>query len=136
MIDVIYNRLPASDVVVTKPGGLTSSECLASGSAMLIVEPIPGQENRNADFLLENGCAVKVNNLASLPLKLATVLGDPMRLAKMRESSRANSRPNAAFDIAADCLKYLREPVGQMRAGNVGNGDEAQLAMAMGNSHI
>ena len=49
--------LAAADLVVTKPGGLTSSEALARGVAMVVVNPIPGQESRNSDYLLENGAA-------------------------------------------------------------------------------
>ncbi len=50
----MHELLRAADVVVTKPGGLTTAESLASGCPMAIAEPIPGQEDRNADFLLEN----------------------------------------------------------------------------------
>jgi processive 1,2-diacylglycerol beta-glucosyltransferase len=106
--DQMHELLPAADVIVTKPGGLTSSECLASGCVMVIVEPIPGQEDRNADFLLENGCGIKVNNLASLPLKLAALLSDPAKLRRMRAAAFAHARPRAAFDIAADCVGLLR----------------------------
>ena len=80
----MHELLNAADVVVTKPGGLTAAESLASGCPMVIAEPIPGQEDRNADFLLENGCAMKVNNLASLTHKLASLLSDPERLSRMR----------------------------------------------------
>ena len=74
-------------VVVTKPGGLTAAESLASGCPMVIAEPIPGQEDRNADFLLENGCAVKVNNLASLAYKVESLLEDSARLGRMRAAA-------------------------------------------------
>ena len=70
----MHELFNAADVVMTKPGGLTAAESLASGCPIVIVEPIPGQEDRNADFLLENGCAVKVNNLASLTHKLTSLL--------------------------------------------------------------
>ncbi|HEY2881330.1 MAG TPA: glycosyltransferase, partial [Pirellulales bacterium] len=64
--DEIHELMAVADLVVTKPGGLTSSEALASGAAMVIVNPIPGQEARNSDFLLEHGAAIKVNNTATL----------------------------------------------------------------------
>src|SRR5213078_1035720 len=54
--------MAAADVIVSKPGGLTTSEALARGTPMVIVDPIPGQETRNSDYLLENGAAIKVNN--------------------------------------------------------------------------
>jgi processive 1,2-diacylglycerol beta-glucosyltransferase len=97
----------AADVLISKPGGLTTSECLASGCAMIIAEPIPGQEDRNADFLLESGCALKVNNLASLTLKLQSLLADPSRLAEMRQKARQSGKPRAAFDVAKICNELL-----------------------------
>src|SRR5579863_8047737 len=78
--DQIDELMAVADVVVSKPGGLTTSEVLARGAAMAIVNPIPGQESRNSDYLLENGAAIKINNVATLPLKLAQLLSDPRRL--------------------------------------------------------
>ena len=104
--DQIDELMAAADVVVTKPGGLTSSEVLARGAAMLIVNPIPGQESRNSDYLLEQGAAIKANNLATLPLKLARLLADPPRLAKIKASARRISRPKAAFEIARMALEW------------------------------
>lgn len=92
--------MAAADVVLSKPGGLTTSEVLARGAALMIVNPIPGQETRNSDFLLENGAALKVNNLATLPYKLEKLLDDPARLAGMKQSARRLGRPQAAFDVA------------------------------------
>jgi len=100
--------LRAADVVVTKPGGLTSAESLASACPMVIVEPIPGQEDRNADFLMENGCAIKVNNLASLSQKLGAFLDDPHRLHRMRSAATHCARPNAAADVARHCVQLLK----------------------------
>ncbi len=53
--DQIDELIAAADLVISKPGGLTTSEVLARGAAMVIVNPIPGQESRNSDYLLENG---------------------------------------------------------------------------------
>jgi processive 1,2-diacylglycerol beta-glucosyltransferase len=103
----MHELLCAADVLISKPGGLTTSECLASGCAMIIAEPIPGQEDRNADFLLESGCALKVNNLASLTLKLQSLLADPSRLAEMRQKARQSGKPRAAFDVAKICNELL-----------------------------
>ena len=85
--------MTAADLVMSKPGGLTTSEALARGVAMAVVNPIPGQESRNSDYLLENGAAVKINNLATLPLKLAGLLGDPARLATLKANARRLGKP-------------------------------------------
>jgi processive 1,2-diacylglycerol beta-glucosyltransferase len=92
--------MAAADVVVSKPGGLTTSEVLARGAAMVIVNPIPGQESRNSDFLLEGGAAIKANNAATLPLKLTRLLEDPKRLEALKANARRLGRPRAAFDVA------------------------------------
>jgi processive 1,2-diacylglycerol beta-glucosyltransferase len=89
-------------MVVSKPGGLTTSEALARGVAMVVVNPISGQESRNSDFLLENGAAIKINNVATLPHKLGQLLADPARL---KENARRLGRPQAAFDIARAALR-------------------------------
>lgn len=93
-----------ADVVVSKPGGLTTSEVLARGAAMAIVNPVPGQESRNSDFLLENGAAIKINNVATLTYKLSELLSDRPRLARLKENARRLGRPRAAFDIAERVL--------------------------------
>ncbi|MGD0769551.1 MAG: glycosyltransferase [Tepidisphaeraceae bacterium] len=104
----MHELLRAADVVVTKPGGLTTAESLASGCPMVIAEPIPGQEDRNADFLLENGCAIKVNNLSSLTYKLSSLLEDSARLERMRAAATRCARPGAAHDVAASCVQLLQ----------------------------
>jgi processive 1,2-diacylglycerol beta-glucosyltransferase len=101
----IDELMALADVVVSKPGGLTTSETLARGAAMAIVNPIPGQESRNSDWLLENGVAIKINHIATLPLKLGGLLAVPRHLATMRTRARELGRPEAAFTIAAEALR-------------------------------
>jgi processive 1,2-diacylglycerol beta-glucosyltransferase len=98
--------LAVADVVVSKPGGLTTSETLARGAVMAIVNPIPGQESRNSDFLLENGAAVKINNLSTLTFKLGRLLDNPARLAALKENALRLGRPHAAFDVARAALDW------------------------------
>jgi processive 1,2-diacylglycerol beta-glucosyltransferase len=100
----IHELMAAADVVVSKPGGLTTSEVLASGAAMAIINPIPGQESRNSDFLLENSAAIKLNNLSTVPYKLSALLGDPERLATIKVNARRFGRPQAAYDVARQVL--------------------------------
>jgi processive 1,2-diacylglycerol beta-glucosyltransferase len=103
----IDELMAAADVVVSKPGGLTTSEVLARGAAMLVVNPIPGQESRNSDFLLENGAALKANNAATLPLKLSRLLTDRGRLESIKANARRLGRPRAAFDVAQVALDLV-----------------------------
>ena len=98
----------AADLVVSKPGGLTTSETLARGAAMVIVDPIPGQESRNSDFLLENGAAIKVNNLAALGHKVEAILSDPTRLSNLKDNARKLGRPRAAFDVVEKSLALVQ----------------------------
>jgi processive 1,2-diacylglycerol beta-glucosyltransferase len=93
--------MSAADLVVTKPGGLTVSECLAKHKPMLLVSPIPGQEERNADYLLEAGAALKAVDAATLEFKLGQLLADPSRLRAMGEAAHRTGRPHAARDVIA-----------------------------------
>jgi len=101
----IDQLMAVADVVVSKPGGLTTSEVLARGAAMAVVNPIPGQESRNSDFLLENGAAIKINNLATLTHKLGLLLNDPARLAGLKTNAKRLGRPQAAAEICRLALR-------------------------------
>ncbi len=98
--------MAAADIVLSKPGGLTTSEVLARGAALLIANPVPGQETRNSDFVLENGAGVKVNNLPTLAHKLTRLLEQPALLQQMKANARRLGRPQAAFDVARAALAY------------------------------
>ena len=102
----IDELMAAADIVLSKPGGLTTSEVLARGAALLIANPVPGQETRNSDFILENGAGVKVNNLPTLAHKLTRLLDEPARLQQMKAAARRLGRPQAAFDIARAALAW------------------------------
>jgi processive 1,2-diacylglycerol beta-glucosyltransferase len=103
----IDELMAAADLVVSKPGGLTTSETLARGAAMVVVNPIPGQESRNSDYLLENGAAIKVNNLATMAHKVTALIRDPQRLAQLKANARRLARPRAAFDVVERSLQLL-----------------------------
>jgi processive 1,2-diacylglycerol beta-glucosyltransferase len=90
--------MAASDLILTKPGGLTTSEALAMGKPLFILNPIPGQEAANSDFLLEQGAAVKVNCLEDLPFKLMHLL-ESKKLTQMSRAARALGKPRAAAVI-------------------------------------
>ncbi len=99
-VDNMHELMAASDVAVSKSGGLTTSECLAMGLPMLVFNPIPGQEERNAIYLLEHGAGLWTRTPAQMLFKVKALLDDPKRLADMQEAARRIARPRAAFDIA------------------------------------
>ncbi len=99
--------MAAADLMVGKAGGLTTSESLARALPMALIEPIPGQEERNADHLLEAGAAIRCNNLPAAAWKIATLLDDPARLNRMREAARKLAKPAAAAAIAEDALRLV-----------------------------
>ncbi len=98
--------MTASDLVLGKPGGLTTSEAMSKGLAFVIVDPIPGQEERNSDHLLEEGMAIRCNNLPTLSYKLGNLLDDRQRLARMQANSKRLGRPNAARDIVNRVMEF------------------------------
>jgi processive 1,2-diacylglycerol beta-glucosyltransferase len=97
--------MAASDLLLGKAGGLTTSEALARGLALVIVNPIPGQEERNSDHLLEEGAAIRCNNPGALAYKIDRLLDDPDRLAAMRRNVARIGRPRAAFDVVGQMIE-------------------------------
>jgi len=71
----MHELMAVAELIITKPGGLTSSEALAMGKPLFILNPIPGQEAANSDFLLEHGAAAKANRMEDLPYRIEQLLG-------------------------------------------------------------
>ena len=105
-------RMAAADLVLTKPGGLTTSEALAAHLPLLLVSPYPLQEEANADFLLENGAAARVEPLTTFTFKLRRLLEEPGRMAAMRSSAARLARPDAATSVARSVISELLGPPG------------------------
>jgi processive 1,2-diacylglycerol beta-glucosyltransferase len=97
--------MAASDMLVGKAGGLTSSEALAKGLVLCIVNPIPGQEERNADHFLEDWAAIRCNDLPTLAYKIDRLLGDEKRFRRMQKAALTLGRPRAAADIVSIILE-------------------------------
>jgi processive 1,2-diacylglycerol beta-glucosyltransferase len=105
--DQMHEWMAAADLLVTKPGGLTVSEALVSGVPLVMVDPIPGQESRNSDYLLEHGAAIKVTSTRMLGRRVALLLQDQARLQAMRAAALRIARPGAAGRIVEDALALL-----------------------------
>jgi processive 1,2-diacylglycerol beta-glucosyltransferase len=97
-----------ADVVITKAGGLTVSECLARGRAMILPFSAPGQERGNLFYALDAGAAVRPGELADLGGLVAELAGEPGRLRRMSARARIASHPHAAADVVR-CLLGRRE---------------------------
>jgi processive 1,2-diacylglycerol beta-glucosyltransferase len=95
----VATLMMAADLAITKPGGLSTSECLVCGLPMLLVNPIPGQEERNAAFLMQEGVAQRADDPLTLQFRLNKLLSDPERLASMRQRAIALGKQHAAFHV-------------------------------------
>jgi processive 1,2-diacylglycerol beta-glucosyltransferase len=102
----MHELMAVASLIITKPGGLTTSEALALGKPLFILNPIPGQEAANSDFLLERGAAAKVNRVEDLPFRIEKLLGS-RKLAEMAKAARALGRPQSAATVCQEVLKRL-----------------------------
>ena len=105
----MHELMAVASLIITKPGGLTSSEALAMGKPLFILNPIPGQETANSDFLLERGAAAKVNRIEDLPFRLEQLLGS-RKLSAMARAARKLGRPNAAAAICRQITRRIGRP--------------------------
>ena len=104
--------MSVASILLSKPGGMTTAEAVACGLPMMILDPIGGQEERNADVLLEAGAAVKCTEVTLVAHKLRRLLDDPERLRQMSRNARSLGRPNAAAEISRIVLEEPdRRPV-------------------------
>jgi processive 1,2-diacylglycerol beta-glucosyltransferase len=108
-VDNIDVMMDASDCIISKPGGLTTSEAMAKRLPMIIVDPIPGQEDRNTEFLTNNGAAMAVSHTAPLDEVLYQMLADPRRIEVMRAAIDIIRKPNSTRDICEFAKKIITE---------------------------
>jgi processive 1,2-diacylglycerol beta-glucosyltransferase len=103
----MHEWMALASLVVTKPGGLTTSEALASGLPMVVANAIPGQETRNATMLFEEGAAISGENPYTLGSRVARLLASPARLAAMAKAARRLGRPRAALEVVDELAAIL-----------------------------
>jgi processive 1,2-diacylglycerol beta-glucosyltransferase len=99
-VDNVVDYMLASDVLLTKPGGLTTSEALSAELPMILVTPLPGQEERNASYLADCGAALRPPKNGDIAAAVSLVLHDPARAARLRTAAARLRTPNAAAVIA------------------------------------
>ena len=103
----VHELMDSSDILISKAGGLTSSEAMAKSLPMIIIDPIPGQESRNADLIVEHGAGWKAMNLANLSYKLQNIFESPSLLAKARAATGRIAKPDAAAKILEDVYSFI-----------------------------
>jgi processive 1,2-diacylglycerol beta-glucosyltransferase len=108
-VRIVPELMCVSDILISKAGGLTTSEALAMQLPMIIFHPIPGQEYANRDYLVRAGAAIAADNGQELGAALDTLCRSPERLAQMRASIAGIRRPDAAQDAGMEILRLIRE---------------------------
>jgi processive 1,2-diacylglycerol beta-glucosyltransferase len=104
----VHELMAVSDLLITKPGGMTSAEALSRGLPMLIYHPIPGQEEANTRYLVEQGVALRANSAVEVAAALTQLLiTQPGNLVLLRSKALAVSQPMAATDIAKFILSRV-----------------------------
>ena len=107
-VNFMDELMGVSDLLITKPGGITVSESLAVGLPMILIEPIPGQEEANADYVVEQGAALRARSASSLIYKLELLIRDPEKLKGMSRRAKAISHPDAAKKILQAVVSKLK----------------------------
>jgi processive 1,2-diacylglycerol beta-glucosyltransferase len=96
----VHQLMAVSDIIVSKPGGVTTAEVLAKNLPMVIVKPIPGQETSNTDYLTQRGAAIKIDRPEDINLIIDELLEKRQILQNMKDCQARISKPNASLDIA------------------------------------
>ena len=109
--DKVPELMSISDFVITKPGGLTSTECLAMKRPMIIINPIPGQEEQNSIYFTNNGTAIRTYKNEPIEHVLDIAVNNKKRVEQMRQMCGVIGKPNAAYDIASEVIKLYNEKV-------------------------
>lgn len=107
-VDCMEELMAISDVIITKPGGITTTESMASGLPMILVDPIPGQEEANAYYLIAHGVARYAGTLPALLYHIDVLLKHPELRAGMKQACKTTAPGNAAFSIAKEITTLFR----------------------------
>ena len=102
------NQVPelmsVSDLVITKPGGLTTTESLASGLPLIIIDPLPGQEEENAEFIENSGAGIWVKDSDNIESILLDIFNSPTKLEDMKSKARLIAKKNSTQNIVETLL--------------------------------
>ncbi|WP_232699760.1 MGDG synthase family glycosyltransferase [Brevibacillus daliensis] len=106
-IDNFHEYLEVSDAIVSKSGGLTTAEVMSKQVPMIIFNPLPGQEERNSHFLLNNSCAIHATESQDLIYSIEQLLSDDHMAQQMQENAGRIAKPYAALEIALYIKKAM-----------------------------
>lgn len=99
-VETIHQLMKISDIIITKPGGVTTAEVLAQNMPMIIIKPLPGQEAYNASYLEDKGAALRADEPGRIHELIDSLLDDPEKLRRLGIAAKHLSKPEASFDIA------------------------------------
>ncbi len=106
-VDNVFDLMHASDVLLTKPGGLTTSEALAAELPMVIAQPLPGQEERNTKYLVDRRAAISAESTGDAVEAVARLAGSPLERSRLRRRAEAVRRPDAARVVAERVVSLI-----------------------------
>lgn len=106
-VDNMDELMSASDVIVTKSGGMTSSEAMAKDLPMIITSAIPGQEARNSRYLVKCGAAIQAPTVKKARETIAEIFGSKDKLEELKNRIRSIKKPNSSCDIAQFAINLL-----------------------------
>lgn len=108
--NLVADLMDAADFIITKPGGITIAEALAKELPLLITSPIPGQEDENANFLINHGAALKIRKINDANNTIQQILKNPLRIRHLKEMARHLSKPDSSHDMVSLLEKLLKDP--------------------------
>ena len=109
-VDNVNDMMDAADLLVSKPGGLTVTEALLKGLPMVVINPIAGHEERNLEFLLNQGACVRADKSFPLDEAVAMLLSDHRRVEDMKRRIECLAKPNAGQDLVDFIVQRLQPP--------------------------
>lgn len=108
LVNDIERFMTASDVILSKAGGSTTAECLVKGLPMIVYKTIPGQEEDNVNYLINNKAGIKVKSVREIVEAVVGLFSQPAQLAKMKENCLKIQKPNASEDIADFVVSQIK----------------------------
>ena len=107
--DKIPELLAVSDMVITKPGGLTTTESIVSNTPIIIISPVPGQEEHNSNYVLNNGLGFRLFDNCDVLLTLKSIFANKERINQVLHMQKLLRKPNAAKDICEKMLELAKQ---------------------------